>query len=142
MKRHLTGVIAGSIVFFTALTAGAAEIAGGFVIGEPTGFSLRIDRFPVLGFGWALSHDWMYVNCDYWLINKPIPNAAPVYWYFGIGGALGAGNAGFLGCRFPIGLQAVFNRRLEFFGELAPVLGLIPDVGLFANGGIGFRYIF
>jgi len=29
----------------------------------------------------------MYVNCDYWLINKPIPNAAPAYWYFGVGGA-------------------------------------------------------
>jgi hypothetical protein len=143
MKTRLFYALMFSTVIFASRPAVGAEVAGGFVIGEPTGFSLRIDKFPVLTFGWSLTHDWMYVNCDYWIINKPMPDAGPLYWYLGVGGAVGAGGQhGFLGCRIPIGLQAVLERRFELFGELAPGLGLVPDVALFLNGGIGFRYIF
>jgi hypothetical protein len=143
MKLRLFYAIMFSAVIFSSRPASGTEIAGGFVLGEPTGFSLRIEKFPVLSFGWSLTHDWMYVNCDYWIINKSLPDAAPIDWYFGLGGAFGIGGQhGFLGCRVPIGLQGFLDIKFEIFGELAPVLGLMPDVGLFVNGGIGFRYIF
>ena len=140
--RFLYAVIC-SAAILSSSTARGTEVAVGFVLGEPTGFSVRIERFPVLSFGWSLSYDWMYVNGDYWLIHKPLPNASPLDWYLGVGGALGLGGSqAFLGARLPIGLQMIFDRKFELFGEIAPVLGLIPDVGLFFNGGIGLRYIF
>jgi hypothetical protein len=137
-------IIACTSVLLTVSSPWAAvEVAGGFILGEPTGFSLRIEKFPVLSFGWSLTHDWMYVNCDYWIINKLIPDSRDLYWYLGVGGAIGAGGShGFLGCRVPIGLQAILERRFELFGELAPGIGIMPDVNMFLNGGIGFRYIF
>lgn len=139
--RFIYAVMCGALLF-SSRSAGT-EVAGGVMIGEPTGFTVRINNVPVLGFGWALSREFMFVNGDWWIINKPIPNADPLFWYLGVGAALGiGGNESSLGCRVPIGLQAVFNRKYELFGELAPGLGLAPDVKLFVHGGIGFRYIF
>ncbi|MBN1128201.1 MAG: hypothetical protein JXA71_04410 [Chitinispirillaceae bacterium] len=142
MKNRFSEVVAGAAFLLTVLTADAAEVAGGFMIGEPTGFSLRINKFPVLCFGWSLPHDYVYVNCDYWLIDKPFPNEDRIDWYLGVGGALGAGHEAFLGCRVPIGIKGIIERRFELFGEIAPGVAIAPEVGLFANGGIGFRYIF
>jgi hypothetical protein len=143
MKKSLfSAVMCGALIFISRPAAGA-EVAAGIVLGEPTGFSIRINNFPVLGFGWSISRDYMFVNCDYWVINKPFPNADPLYWYLGVGGALGiGGHESALGCRVPIGLQAIFNRKYEVFGEIAPGLGVAPDVEMFVQGGIGFRYIF
>jgi hypothetical protein len=143
MRFRLFYSMMSCVVIIASRPAFGSEIAGGFILGEPTGFSLRVNQFPVLGFGWSLSHDWMYVNCDYWIINKPIPDTRQLDWFLGVGGAVGVGgNHGFLGCRVPIGLKTVLERKFELFGELAPVLGLVPDVDMFLNGGIGFRYIF
>ena len=142
--RFFSAAVCGALIFISR-PAAAAEVAAGIVLGDPTGFSIRINQFPVLGFGWSLSRDYMFVNGDYWLINKPLPDADPLYWYLGVGGALGIGGnhgSSSIGCRVPIGLQAIFNRKYELFGELAPGLGLAPDVDLFVQGGIGFRYIF
>jgi hypothetical protein len=142
MKNRLAGIVAGAALLVTVLTVDASEVAGGFMIGEPTGFSLRIERFPVLCFGWSLTRDYVYVNCDYWLMDKPFPDGNRLDWYLGVGGALGAGRQAFLGCRVPIGIKGILERRFELFGEIAPGIAIAPDVGLFVNGGVGFRYIF
>jgi len=142
MKLRFLCAVMCSTVIFSSSTA-RAEVAAGVMLGEPTGFTVRIDRFPVMGFAWSLSHKWTYLQCDYWIIHKPIPDAARLDWYLGAGGGVGLGHGdAFIGARLPIGLQAIFERKFELFGEIAPVLGLAPDVGLFINGGIGFRYIF
>jgi hypothetical protein len=143
MEFRFIGALMCSAVIIAG-SAARAEVAAGFVLGEPTGFTVRVDKFPVLSFGWSLTHGWMYVNGDYWIIHKPLPpDAAQVNWYLGAGAALGlGGDKGFLGGRVPIGLQAIFGRNYELFGEVAPVVGLAPDVGLFLNVGIGFRFIF
>jgi hypothetical protein len=142
MKKCLTAIVAGAAILLTVLTADAAEVAGGFMVGEPTGFSLRINKFPVLCFGWSFPHDFLFVNCDYWIIDKPFPNESRLDWYLGVGGALGTGHDPFLGCRVPIGIKGILERKFELFGEIAPGVSLAPEVGLFLNGGLGFRYIF
>lgn len=140
--RSFHAAVCGALLMSSGIAA-AAEVAGGAILGEPTGFSLRINNFPVLAFGWALTREQMFINCDYWLLNRPIPDADPLYWYLGVGGALGiGGHEGAIGCRVPVGFQAVFQRRYEIFGEFALGLSLVPDVRPFGQGGIGFRYIF
>jgi hypothetical protein len=118
-----------------------ARIGVGIVVGEPTGLSIRVNHFPVLGVTWSIPGNRMQVSADYWIIHKPLEH--PLYWYLGLGGAIGVRDGGaFLGARVPLGLQLPFERDWELFGELVPVVGLIPDVGLYLNGGIGIRYFF
>jgi hypothetical protein len=142
-SRFICVLITGAVILASRPAAGA-EIAGGLVLGVPTALSLRINKFPVLafGWGWAHYHNYMYVNCDYWIIDRPLPDAGRLDWFLGIGGSVGGGHEGFLGCRVPIGLKGILERRFELFGELAPGISLVPEVGLFINGGIGLRYIF
>lgn len=120
-----------------------AEVAAGVMIGEPTGLTVRVDNFPVIGLAWSLTHPWTYLQCDYWIIHKPIQSAGSLDWYLGAGGAIGGGGGeSFFGARLPIGVQSIVNRKFELFGEFAPVLALAPDVNILLNLGIGFRYIF
>ena len=118
-----------------------AEVAAGIIIGEPTGVSIRIDHFPVLGFAWSLHRDWMYVHGDYIFIDNVLQD--PLRWYLGGGLFLGIHNdhVGF-GVRIPVGLQIRFHPNFEVFGELAPGIALIEDTDIYLGGGIGIRYVF
>jgi hypothetical protein len=90
-----------------------------------------------------MRHNSMYVHADYWIIDKSLEYEYPLDWYLGLGGALGiSGGDAFIGVRVPVGLLYPFEQRWELFGELAPVVGLVPDVGFALNGGIGIRYFF
>ena len=125
-------------------SASKAAVAVGIIVGEPTGLSIRIDRFPVLGVAWSLRNNWMYIQGDYWLLHTALNRAYPLNFYLGPGVYVALGGGDFYGgIRIPIGLQWVLQRHWELFGELAPVIDLFPEPGFFdIQGGIGIRYIF
>jgi hypothetical protein len=140
MRSRCLAILAG-IILFSSVPRASAEVAAGIIIGEPTGISLRIDHFPVLGFAWSLHHDWMYVHGDYIFIDNVLQD--PLRWYLGGGLFLGinSDNLGF-GVRVPIGLQIRFDPRFEVFGELAPGIAILEETDMYLGGGIGIRYIF
>jgi hypothetical protein len=127
-----------------------AETALGILLGEPSGISLRIDRFPVMGFGWSAfdhyGHDGrFYLHADYWIIEEQLhvlqPSTGVPDWYLGAGAAMSFGHDFSLGFRIPVGLQFVFREKFELFCEIVPGLRLISDVHGTIAGGIGLRFI-
>jgi hypothetical protein len=140
MKSRIFAALLCASVLFPVINA-SAEVGGGIIIGEPTGLSLRIGHFPVLGIAWSLRADWMRIHADYWLLDRQL--SYPLNWYVGVGGILGVGGGSVgVGARVPIGLLIPFAVKWEFFGELAPVIELVPDIGPDLDGGIGIRYFF
>jgi hypothetical protein len=136
-------------IFFTLIctaiflsgSAARAEVAAGVILGEPTGLSVRINKFPVLGISWSGVHHWMYVHGDYIFIDRPLEEQ--VRWYLGLGAVVHIGDyESGIGGRVPIGLLFPFDPKFELFGELVPGLNLLPDVDFTVGGGIGIRYIF
>jgi hypothetical protein len=128
---------------FCCIAPASAEVALGIIVGEPTGLSIRINHVPVLGVAWSLRNNWMYVQADDWLLHNSLSPVDGLNWYLGLGGGIGVGNGSFgLGLRVPVGLQLVFERNWELFGELAPGIWLLPEPDFDIKGGIGIRYIF
>ncbi len=140
MKPRFLRALIFAAVIFSASSAVRAEVAAGFVLGEPTGISVRINHFPVLGFAWSMTHDWMYIQGDYIFIDRMIQER--LRWYLGAGVVLEAGHDGGIGGRVPIGLLWPFDPKFEAFGEIAPGINLIPEVNALLFVGIGIRYIF
>lgn len=118
----------------------------GIIIGEPTGLSIKINNFPVMGIGWSWN-DYFHFHIDYWVKNSRLEPS--LYWFFGVGAKIttgqkdGGDNGDIgLGIRFPLGLRYFFSRNFELFGELAPGMKLLPGTDFEINGGIGVRFYF
>jgi hypothetical protein len=140
MKNRLFIAAVSALLLSIAPKAGA-EIAAGIILGEPTGVSIRVDHFPVLGFAWSLRHNWMHVHGDYIFIDNVLQD--PLRWYLGGGLFIGVGDSHVnFGVRVPIGLQIQFHPNFEVFGELAPGITLLEETEPNIGGGIGIRYIF
>jgi hypothetical protein len=137
--RIFFSLVCGAMLFSTSPTK--AEVAAGVILGEPTGLSVRINQFPVLGVAWSAAHNWMYVHGDYIFIDRTLEEQ--LRWYLGVGAVLhiGDGESG-IGGRVPIGLLFPFDPKFELFGELVPGLNLVPEIRFNVGGGIGIRYIF
>lgn len=129
----------------------------GVVLGAPTGISgkmaLNANRSidGVLAYSLAddlsmeFHADYLIENAHAFHINAP----SPLMLYFGIGGRMAVINKGkhdgdiAIGPRAPIGLNyKMVNPNLEFFGELALDLDVIPDTNTDLEGGLGLRYRF
>lgn len=114
----------------------------GFIIGEPTGLSLRIDRFPVIGIAWSINN-YFHLHCDYWLITPHIKRG--LYWFWGFGGKMTSNktdsNNLTLGMRVPIGLRYFPSKKIEVFFEVAPGLRVFPDTASDFDIGLGMRFI-
>lgn len=136
LKKWVLIVLAIAVMAVSA----SARTALGVMIGEPTGLSLRMDRFPILGVAWSFRSDYMHVHCDYWLINKTLN--APLRWYLGLGAAVGVRTEVGLAARVPLGLQIVPHRHIEIFGELVPGVAVLPGTDVYIAGALGVRYIF
>jgi hypothetical protein len=125
---------------FSASTINA-EVAAGVILGEPTGISVRINHFPILGFAWSGTYNWTYIYGDYILIDRTVENN--VRWYLGAGAAILIGNnESGIGGRVPVGLLYTFDPKFELFGEIVPGIELAPDMRMIIGAGIGIRYIF
>ena len=62
--------------------------------------------------------------------------------YTGIGPTLNLGrdtDLPGLGARVPLGISVAFEKPVDIFVELAPVIGVVPEIGLHASGTIGVR---
>lgn len=115
----------------------------GIIVGEPTGISIRVGNFPILGIAWSVVDNYFHVHCDYWLANKKMDRS--LYGYYGLGVKLtgnekGAADDVQLGARVPFGLRYYVAPRVELFAEVVPGMRVIPDTDFDIDGGIGVRF--
>jgi hypothetical protein len=145
-----------TLLFFILLTFSSLALASnglgvGFMIGEPIGVTakqwLSNDTAVDAAAGWSIGHNPHFtVHSDY-LWNKEgalyFQENTPLDLYFGLGARLSFDDEIELGARFPIGLSAYTNeRQAEFFGEVAPILNLIPDTNVEGSVLVGLRIYF
>ncbi|MEN8154196.1 MAG: hypothetical protein ABFR75_09235 [Acidobacteriota bacterium] len=135
------------VILFVILILGITKPVGsntgiGFILGEPTGMSLRIDKFPVLGIAWSLDN-YFHLHCDYWIKSRRLKRS--VYWFWGFGGKMTLykyNDKNFtLGMRVPIGLRYFPARRIEIFCEIVPGMRIYPSTAIDFDLGIGMRFI-
>jgi hypothetical protein len=135
----------------------------GFILGEPTGISLKGSLSRSNAWDAAIGSSWfgsLHIQADYlWMINAF--SSSKVGLYAGLGGVVGIGrgkgvifkgeqgkwyyyedeNAIAIGARVAFGLNAVpFSAPVEFFLEVAPLVGLVPAFGVGTQVGFGIRY--
>lgn len=142
----------------TATNARARDTFGlGFIIGEPTGLSLKywLDKEHAIdgAAAWSSSeNDSFQLHADYLIHNYELLNADNLPVYYGLGARLkfkdhdGRGrnrNDAIFGIRIPLGVTYLFDDApLDLFFELVPVLDIAPDVDLDINAAIGLRFYF
>jgi hypothetical protein len=140
MKMKTCGIL---LVFLLLATAHLPASTGiGFIMGEPTGLSLKFDNFPVMGIAWSLN-DYLHIHMDYWFNSRRFQRS--LYWYWGFGGKVifqKYKDKDFgLGLRVPIGIRYFPARSIEIFFELAPGMKVYPRTEVDVDAGIGIRFI-
>ncbi len=146
-----------TLVLLFALQAKAGDEFGvGAVLGSPTGASahMRLDGGHTLA--GALAYNFarfpgLNIAVDYLWDNTYEFNTKSIQWdvYYGVGGRIIAIQSGddknktALGVRAPIGVSHIIrDPHMMVFGEIAPVLNLVPSSDLGFDLGIGFRILF
>jgi len=122
----------------------------GVMIGEPTGISgkawISQSRAIDAGMAWSFRRKGRFhLHVDHiWHFPQNLRSAERFVLYAGIGGRLAAGRGdGVFGLRIPLGvLWWPRGAPLDVFLELAPIVDLIQETELSANGGIGVRFFF
>lgn len=128
----------------------------GVILGDPSGLSMKmkldeghsVDGALAYSSGW---HHGLQFHADYlkdrartWHTN----GGGPINMYYGIGGRLISYNDDrkdlvSLGPRGVMGLNYdIVNPNIEFFGELALVLDVVPSIGADIDFGVGARIRF
>jgi len=155
MKKIVTVIIlAAFLSVFSISTSQAQQRSGtgiGFMVGEPTGLSLKSwtsskNAFDV-GLAWSLSSDAFHIHADYlWhnfnLFNDVQSGSLPLY--YGIGGrVIFDDNDAKIGARVPVGLSYIFaNSPIDIFLEIAPIFNIAPETDFDIDGGLGVRFYF
>ncbi|MGZ3789643.1 MAG: hypothetical protein ACXVLQ_14030 [Bacteriovorax sp.] len=144
-------------LLLTAQVAMAREYQLGVILGAPTGISGKVElgkNRSVDGvLAYSLADDLsLEFHSDYLIenahgFNVGAPNLLELY--FGIGGRFAIIDKGehdgdvAIGPRAPIGVSyKTTNPNLEFFGEVALVLDIIPETNADFEGGLGMRFRF
>ena len=135
-------------------TVTQAQNEAGVVVGTASGFSGVLDlgqnRALDLGFAYGYGSE-LQVYADYLFRNARQFKAGqvPLSLYYGIGARVRNIRSGkhdgkaAIGPRTPIGLTYLINNPdITIFGELAPVLDIVPDSGVEVMVGLGFRIRF
>jgi len=124
----------------------------GMIIGEPTGVSFkhwmsRKNAFD-MGFAWSFAGrgDELHVHADY-LWHTPLRSSDEAVrrtdFYIGVGGRARFESDARVGVRVPLGFSHfIKDTPLDVFFEVAPILDVVPETDMSANGGIGLRYYF
>jgi len=130
----------------------ASGFGAGFILGEPTGLSLKGWLSSKTALDFDVGGEWEHrsavqLNADYLIHSFDLLHvdrgALPVY--FGLGGRLAFPEhrdtrAGF---RFPVGIAYEFpDAPVEVFAEIAPIVDVAPAGAFRWNGGVGLRYYF
>lgn len=119
----------------------------GFMIGEPTGISVKawnsdISAFNI-GAAWSLSDrtEAVHLHADY-LIHSWFEDE-DLAFYYGIGARVIFADDPTAGARIPIGLNYVFqNIPFDMFAEAVPIVDFTPEIEFAGNGAVGIRYYF
>lgn len=148
------------LVFFalaaTLLSGGAVraqerDFGLGIIIGDPIGLSAKVwlDRERAFDFAaaWAVhgDHAHLYAHADYLLhadLNTLGRGRHPLLFYYGLGVRVQE-REDRVGARLPLGLDFLPRKApLEIFGEIVPVLDLLPGTAFDLEAGLGIRYYF
>lgn len=132
------------------LAEGPAIIGGGLVVGEPTGLTAKL-WYTETGFAvdtalaWAFQEDpglYMHVNSLFHLAIIETAGGRYLSPFIGAGLLYRVGTESRLGLRIPLGLSILPFRAfpLEFYAELAPGIGLLPDTAPGFGAGMGVRF--
>lgn len=143
------GIGLGSSSAYGQRTSGAVGLGG--QIGEPTGVTLKFfnEDSPSYDFlaAWDLE-EFFFLNAHA-LFENDIETEnldQDLEWFVGPGGFIGffdrPGSEAGVGISGTIGMNLVFDRRVELYGQLTPRLGLIPDTDGTFGGGAGVRFYF
>ncbi len=122
----------------------------GVIIGEPTGISAKAwvsEKGAIdAGVAWSFREKGKFhLHADHlWHFPRKIRTSERFVLYAGVGGRLAVGRGdGIFGIRIPLGVVWWPHRApLDVFLELAPIVDLIEETELSANGGIGVRFFF
>ena len=150
-RRALGAVCAVLLLLLTPPLFAEGDVGVGFILGNPTGFSMVIADRITLGIGWGIAN-YLQVNADAWVIDQTLEN--DVDWHVGIGGKVKVFNENTeltegqrkadadlgAGIRFPVAVQYLLTERLELFGEAAPGVLVYPAFDLDIDVGLGLRY--
>lgn len=151
-------ILLATIILVLSQSSFAREEAQlGVILGSPTGISGKLslgnNRSIDAALAYSIAHDlglefhadYLIENAHSFSINAP----QPLELYFGMGVRIAVVDKGrheddlAIGPRAPIGVSyTISNPNLQFFGELALVLNIIPDTDVDLDGGIGVRYRF
>lgn len=155
MKKFLAVVFLAIFLTFSLNTFSQAQdtdkdLGIGFMVGEPTGLSLKSwtggnNAFD-LGFAWSLGrYDAVNIHGDYLWHNYNVfqeVDEGTLPLYYGIGGRLIlAENDAIIGARVPVGINYLFeDSPIDLFLEVAPIINLIPATDFDVDGGLGVRF--
>lgn len=139
-----------------AAQAGHGPLLVGGMIGDPTGFSMRYDTEKNTSIDGGLSYSLggrsgAQLHGDY-LVTKPdVIDAGDkeVDLYYGIGARMITLSSGddkgkiSFGPRVPVGLKhELRDPSVEFFGELAVIVDVVPSTAADLDLAVGARYRF
>lgn len=120
----------------------------GFVVGEPTGVSLKywqseltaVDAVLAWSFG---RHESLHIHGSY-LKHSPLEVEDELFsLYYGIGARAIFADSAVFGARVPVGLQYIIPAaRLSVFFEVSPTFNLVPATEFGVDGGVGVRFFF
>jgi len=140
-----------SVVVEQSIDAGLPTgFALGVIVGRPTGISLRsgISKKHAIGFkvGWSFPEERIHFVVDYLSYFPEWIKKEDWYPYLNVGGRLEMKQEQDerqlnLGIKVGVGIEYVY-RQLGLFGELCPVVELVPEIHLDLEGGIGVHYYF
>ncbi len=135
----------------------------GVIVGEPTGLSIKkwINETQAIdaGLGWSFSeNNSFHIHADFLVQITDLLQApeakGELPLYVGIGGRIkmkedNNGNNGrndhddLVGVRAPVGICYLFeDAPVEVFGEIVPILDIVPDTHFDLNAAIGARVYF
>lgn len=143
-------IVALLAIFSLGMSAQDKGLGLGLIFGEPTGLSAKLwtsERTALdAAVAWSFSGvGWLHVQADFLMHNYDLIEVSKgrLPLYYGVGAYLAFSSDLGLGARVPVGLAYQFEEApVDIFGELAPGLSLLPDLGFYIGGGIGARYYF
>ncbi len=131
-----------------SFVARAEGVGVGFMLGETTGLtakSIQGEKAWDAGLGWSLgANNPIQIHADHlWTVPGALyyKESQPLDLYFGAGGRMKFADEINLGLRLPIGLATPLGEgRSEFFGEVAPIFDVLPELDVEAHVMVGLRF--
>lgn len=148
MLKMRSGKIFFVLFFVSSTYLEGSKIGVGFIIGEPTGFTLKFKSSSLTSFkfsaAWSLGN-YFHLHGDFiHYFPFKIKNYGENWSYYaGIGGKwlLKRRRNPHLGLRIPLGI-AYRGSVIDSFFEIVPVMEIFPETKLDFDLAIGFHYHF